>query len=143
MRAPILMGAILTPFSIGATLMPTPTLALVFVAPVTMLSFGVMALVPGILQTITPNEMRGQVTAIFSFFNNLVAMMLGSTIVALFTDLLFKDPHALGWSLALTAFLFLPASVALLWRGLPHYRKSLTDAERWKQVPADSDLVST
>jgi MFS family permease len=136
MRATVIMGVALTPVSIVCTLMPTPLLTLTLVAPIVVLSYGIMALAPGILQSITPNEMRGQVTAIFAFFNNLIGLMLGGTIVALLTDFGFKDHRAVGLSLTLTAALFLPASTMLLWRGLPAFRESLGRAHLWRPATA-------
>ena len=46
---------------------------------------------PASLQTITPNEMRGQITAIGFLVLNLVAITLGMTSVGLLTDYVFKD----------------------------------------------------
>jgi len=47
---------------------------------------------PAALQEITPNEMRGQITAIAFLVLALVASTLGGTLVGLLTDYVFVDP---------------------------------------------------
>lgn len=131
MRASFYMSAVMAPFAIGATMMPNPYLTYAFVIPVTACSFGLSALAPAIFQIITPNEMRAQVAAVFSFFNNVIGMVIGGTIVALITDFLFKDPQMLGYSLSITALVAMPASVLLMKAGLKPYVQSLNAAQAW------------
>ena len=66
------------------------------------------------IQELTPNRMRAQVTAAMLLIVNLVGAGLGPTLIALFTDFLFRDPQALPHALSLAAVLTLPAAVALL-----------------------------
>jgi hypothetical protein len=75
--------------------------------------------------------MRAQVSAIFSFFNNVIGLMLGITYVALITDFVFQDPMKLNYSLSIVAITTLPPSLYCLWRGLKHYRESMMRAEAW------------
>ena len=136
MRASLILCSIMTPFAIGATLMPTPYLALAFVIPISACSFGLSALAPAIFQIITPNQMRAQVAAVYSFFNNVIGMIIGGTFVALITDYVFKDPLMLGYSLSLTALFVMPASVLLMRAGLKPFVKSLQSAQAWLHSPA-------
>jgi MFS family permease len=76
------------------------------------------------LQLITPNELRGQMTAVYFFIANLVGLGLGPTAVALITDFVLVDPLALGASIGLLAVISGPVSVVLLATGLPFYRRS-------------------
>jgi MFS family permease len=54
------------------------------------------------LQFIFPNQVRGQVTAMYLFVLNLGALTLGPLVPALFNDYVFHDEKAIGTSLALT-----------------------------------------
>lgn len=56
---------------------------------------------PAALHSITPNEYRGQVTALYLFAINLIGLGIGPTLVALATDHLFRSDLAVGHSLAL------------------------------------------
>ena len=124
-------GVILTPLGIALPLVDDPVTALVLLAPVSALSFGIFAVVPPLLQLITPNQIRGQVAAIFSFFNNVLGLMVGATYVALITDFVLGDPARLHHSLAIVAATVLPVSCLLTWWGLPHLRHSMESAESW------------
>ena len=80
------------------------------------------------LQLITPNELRGQVTAVYFFIANLVGLGLGPTVVALLTDFVFRDPHALGGSIATVAGIAGPLSGLILVTGLKHYRRRIASS---------------
>lgn len=129
---PLWMSVLMTPLAIVLPLMQDATLALCLLAPVTALSFGVFAVIPGILQSVTPNEMRGQVAALFAFVNNIIGMVLGGALVGVFTDYLFRDPAKVGWSLALTGALVLPLSILCLWLAVAPFRASLDRARAWE-----------
>jgi MFS family permease len=131
LRTSLLMGAALTPLGILLPLVNSPGAALAVLAPVSALSFGLFAMIAPTLQLITPNQMRGQVSAVFSVFNNVIGTMIGATSVALLTDYVFHDPLRLHHSLVVVAALTLPLSSALMWWGLPHFSRSIVRAEGW------------
>jgi hypothetical protein len=131
LRTSFRMGVALTPLAILLPLVDRPVLALAVLAPVSALSFGMFAMIPPTLQLITPNQMRGQVSAVFSVFNNVIGMMMGATSVALLTDYVFRDPLRLHHSLTVVAAVVLPASSALMWWGLPHFGRSMVRARAW------------
>jgi len=80
------------------------------------------------LQIMTPSEHRGRVTAIYLLVFNLIGYGCGATIVAAFTDFLFRDDVQVGASIALTCMIFMPlASIMLLWAG-PAMRRRLDAA---------------
>lgn len=113
------------PSGVAATYTTTPTLALalfgVFLFGCTMPWGGAAAAI----QEITPNQMRGQLSAIYLFFLSLVGMGIGPTVVAYFTDNLFRNDAALGSSIALTIALAAPVSAVLLWMARRPYREAL------------------
>lgn len=95
-------------------LMPSAGLAQVAMVPVFFFGAFVSGAAPSALGAVTPNEMRGQVSALYLMVINLLGIGLGPTVPALFTDFLFADEAKLGWSIALTAAVTgLPAIVLL------------------------------
>jgi MFS family permease len=129
MDANILIGliaiAIAMPSGIAATFAATPSVALILFA-----AFLFGCAIPwggavAALQEITPNQMRGQVSAIYLFCLSLVGMGIGPTVVAGFTDYVFGNDAALGQSIALTIGLAGPLSALLLWRARRPYCRAL------------------
>jgi MFS family permease len=115
--ANILIGliaiAIAMPTGIAATFMTSPALALAMFG---LFLFGCAmpwGCAVAALQEITPNQMRGQISAIHLFCLSLIGMTVGPTMVARFTDGYFGRDDALGQSLALTILVAAPASAIL------------------------------
>ncbi|MEY4161071.1 MAG: hypothetical protein RLZZ136_1692 [Pseudomonadota bacterium] len=77
------------------------------------------------LQEITPNQMRGQVSAIYLFSISFVGLGFGPTVVAYFTDHLFGNDAALGHSLAVMLLLSAPLSAVILLLARAPYRKAI------------------
>nr|WP_314437219.1 MFS transporter [uncultured Brevundimonas sp.] len=89
-------------------------------------SFGGIA--AAALQMVTPSHFRGRTTAIYLLVFNLIGYGLGASMVAAFTDFLFRSDEMVGWSIALTCLIFMPiASVALLFAGPRMARKLAAD----------------
>lgn len=112
------------PLIIGP-LMPTAALALGFMAVATLIGQAAQGVLLTAIQDVTPNRLRGQVTAVTLLSVNVIGLGLGSTIIASFTDFLFRDDAALRYSIVLTGVLVLPAMVLLLVRGMGRYRVEL------------------
>lgn len=137
MRTSLIMGVLATPPSIALPLLDDPIWILALYCPIALLCYGLYAVVPAVLQFITPNQMRGQVSALFSFFNNVIGLMLGITYVALITDFVFQDGSKLNYSLCIVAITTMPPSLYGLWWGLRHYRDSTIRAEAW-MIPSEN-----
>jgi MFS family permease len=120
------LGALLIiPFGIAAPLMPSASLALAVYCVVIFLCgvpFGVGA---AAIQEITPNQMRGTVSAMYLFGVNLLGIGTGPTLVAVFTDLVFKDDLALRYSLAAIVAVTAPLSLLLLTTGLRFHKRAI------------------
>lgn len=108
-----------------APLMPTADLALLFAAVLIALQYGYFGIAISALQTITPNEMRAQVSAVLLFSTNILGLIVGPTVVALFTDYLFQGDEFLNYSLALCSAIFAPIAAVFLWRARKQYRQLL------------------
>ena len=85
----------------------------------------------GVLQLMTPNQMRSQVAALYFLSANLIGMGLGPTVVALMTDFVFQDDAAIAQSLALTAAIFCPLAMSIMWFGLKHVNAAIELADSW------------
>jgi MFS family permease len=80
-------------------------------------------------QEITPNQMRGQVTAIYFFFLNLAGIGIGPTVVALLTDRLFQNDAAVGTSNAIVVAVLMPIACYLFARALKPFARHVATAE--------------
>jgi len=118
------------PFLILAPLMPNPWLVLGFHAVAQFI--GTVGFGPGVaaFQVITPGVMRAQVSSLSQFGTNVIAFALSPLIVALITDYVFRDPMALGYSMALNAALMGVLSIIITWQGLGPYARSYARAVR-------------
>jgi len=105
-------------------LIPNITGVLVLLAIATYCSNFMMGLGPAAIQEIVPTSMRGQFSAAYLFVVNMIGLGLGPTAVALCTDYLFEDASLLKYSLSIVSSLALALSTIMLWRCLPHYRKT-------------------
>ncbi len=110
---------------VAAPLMPTPFLSLAFMALGTLIGQASQGVMLAAIQDVTPNQLRGQVTAIALFFVNLVGAGLGATVIASITDFGFGDKSALRYSIAITGTVTLPIIVAMLMLAIPHYRRAV------------------
>jgi MFS family permease len=92
---------------------------------------GITAAGGAALMVITPNQMRGQATAIYYFIISLAGLLIGPTSVALLTDYVFRDESALRYSLAIIGFAapLLSVITAVLIRR--SYLAGMEEAESW------------
>jgi MFS family permease len=128
MRVALVSTVISVPISVLYPLMPTPYLALTVYA----LNNFLVSLSPGpqnaALQTVTPNQIRAQATALYLFLFNLIGFGLGPLVIAAFTDYLFHSEAAIGYSISLSFAIFGPAACLVFWYGLKPYRDSVIRA---------------
>jgi MFS family permease len=80
---------------------------------------------------VTPNELRGQVSAVFLLAINVCGLGLGGTLVAVLTDYVFADPMRIHHSLAVTALLTGIPALGCLVYGLAPYRRSVAATAQW------------
>jgi MFS family permease len=122
MRTGLVAGIGCIPFAVLVPFMPTLQWVLLIYCPLLFFaSFGFGAAAAA-LQQVTPNRMRGMVSAFYLFFLNLIGIGLGPTIIALITDYVFHDDQAVGFSLAIMAGCSGLLAALLLWKGLKPFR---------------------
>ncbi|MGV2495177.1 MFS transporter [Pelagerythrobacter aerophilus] len=108
-----------------APLMPSATLALAMMALGTLIGQASQGVMLAAIQDVTPNQLRGQVTAIALLAVNLLGMGLGASVIAAITDFGFGDQGALRYSIAITGAVTLPLILIMLVAALPHYRRAV------------------
>ena len=100
------------------------------------------------MQTLAPNQMRAQISALFLLVSNLIALGIGTTVVALITDRIFKTPIAVGHSMSIVNLVAAVLAALLLGAGCRQYRLSLERERKNAQAagharhPAESSMFS-
>jgi len=122
------------PFVVGAPLAGSPTLTFLLLAPGMVLGAAYIGVMAASFSLITPNRMRGQATAIYIFCTSILGMAFGISIVAWFTDYVFRSDALLHYSLAATNAVFYPVAAWLMWRCMPAYRGVVVEAEQGWQA---------
>jgi MFS family permease len=85
-----------------ALLMPTPQWTLALFAPALCFDALAMGTSAAALQHIFPNQVRGQVSALYLFVLNLGGGSLGPLLPGVLNDYWFHDPNKVGYSIAIT-----------------------------------------
>ena len=127
-RASTILFAIAAPFEIIAPLMPSGGLALLCLGVAGMC--GLASAVPqnAAIQRITPNAMRGQVTAIYLFMF-IVFGALGSQLIGSVTQRVFGSDKDLWKSIVLTGSILMPLAALVISRGIKPYGREVERLE--------------
>ncbi|QOJ32176.1 MAG: MFS transporter [Gammaproteobacteria bacterium] len=134
MRTSLFAAALVfVPASVIAPLMPTAAGAVLFLIPSSLAGAAITATGVAALMMITPNQLRGQVTALYYFVLNALGLTIGPTAVALITDYGFGDPQALRYSLAVVGAGAGILALGFLATNLRLYRAAMLEAEGWDQ----------
>ena len=81
------------------------------------------------LQEITPNQLRGQISAVYLFGINIAGIGFGPTFVAFLSQHLFHSDKALGLALAVTTAIAAPLGICLLALAMAPYRRAVASAD--------------
>lgn len=130
LRASVIGTIVLWPCVAIAPLLPDPRWSLVLFCPVFFFSSFPFGMAAAALQLMSPNQLRGQISACYLFCVNFAGIGFGPTATALVTDFVFRDDQRVGWSIALVAGTAAPLALVLLGVGMRHYRDSLNRVER-------------
>jgi MFS family permease len=127
-RASAILFAIAAPFEIVAPLMPSGGLSLLCLGAAG--ACGLASAVPqnAAIQRITPNEMRGQVTAIYLFMF-IVFGALGSQLIGSVTQRVFGSDAELWKTIVLTASILMPLAAVAISRGIKPYGREVERLE--------------
>jgi len=136
MRVVIYCRLAALPAAIAMPLMPDPWLALAC-SGVGMLTLGMSGpSLNAVLQIVTPNQIRGQVTALYLFIYFVVGSGLSPLVTGMVTDHVFTSPDDLRWSILLLHVIFLPTALAVTWLGWKPYREEVRRLNRDDPQPA-------
>lgn len=113
------------PFMILGPLMPSAWLALAMSGAGTALMLLAAPSLNSALQIITPNGMRGQITALYMFTMYAVGGGLGPTYFALLTQYVWGDEKLLNYTIATSGALLFPAAALVYWAGVKPYRERI------------------
>lgn len=114
--------------SIIALIAPTSTSSIVLIALTLFFLSMYLGVLTAAVQTVTPNRMRGQVTALYLFFTTIVGLSLGSSVVAFITDFVLQDESMLNFSILATNAVCLPLALLLLLKARPPYVNAIKKA---------------
>lgn len=131
MRALMFLALASTPVAVLAPQMPSYQLALSFLAATIFFQAAYIGIAAAAVQMVTPNQMRGQATALYLFFTNMLGLALGSTLVASITDFIYADEAALMHSLSIIAAVLLPTAAWIFYRGLSAFASAMKRSEEW------------
>lgn len=88
-----------------------------------------LGVAPAAVQMVAPATMRAQLSAFYITVINLVGLAMGPTVVALFTDYVFRAEGLVHFSLAATAAVCMPLAIGLLLWG----RKAIIETDKTLQ----------
>ncbi len=122
---------ILIPAAGALTIVPNPWVAIALLFPVTFM----MAMPPGLmmttLQTIAPNELRGQMVAFYLIAVNFLSYTFAPSLPPLMDLLLFGEESTLGVSISVLAVFNYTVASICLGLSLKHYRQAVDAAKAW------------
>jgi hypothetical protein len=84
------------------------------------------------LQSVAPNELRGQMVALYLIAVNFLSYTFAPSLPALLSDFVFQSEFALGKSISLLAAVNYSIAIAALGLALRHYRSALDRASEWQ-----------
>lgn len=127
-RAAAMIFTCATIFAILIPLMPTAELSLGCMAITTMCGLAGAPAQNAAIQRIAPNEMRGQVTALYLFMYTFFGAM-GSFVIGLVSTHVVGDPAKLWQALLIVAGIFMPIATFFMWRAIKPYGEEVARLE--------------
>ena len=79
-----------------------------------------------VLQIVTPNQLRAQVSAVYMLFLNLITALLATTGIGFITDYWFGDEMALGQSITLVNLISMILAFSCLYIAMSNFNKEFT-----------------
>lgn len=130
----VLFGSLcLLPTALLYPIMPTAEGAFVVIAANYFFGGFLFGPATAALNLVTPNQMRGQIGAIYQLALNLIGVGLGPVAIGLLTDYVFRDEGLLRYSLIVAAFTVLPITIGVLWFALRPFRRAREALADWER----------
>ena len=116
-------------FAVAGPLMPSPWLSVACSSIGGMLGLAAAGPQNAALQSVTPNEMRGQVTALYLFIFSVIGMGLGPGFIAFITDFVVGDEARIGYAMAGSAAVMTPLAALIMWSGIKAYGRAIGEVK--------------
>jgi MFS family permease len=127
-RATAIIFTCTTAVTIAMPLMPTGELALACMALALFFGLAGAPAQNAAIQRIAPNEMRGQVTALYLFMFTFFGAM-GPAVIGFVSTFVVGDEQQIWKAILITAVIFLPTATFFMWRGIRPYREEVERLE--------------
>lgn len=111
-------------------LMPSGELAALFLILNCFLTAFPIGASAAAIQEMMPNQMRAMASSIYFFILNIIALGIGPTVVALFTDFAFGDESKVGYSLMALGLLGSSLTMLSLYLGFKPYAKTIENLNK-------------
>jgi len=89
-----------------------------------------LAISATVLQIVTPNQLRAQVSAVYMLFLNLITALIVTTGIGFITDFWFKDEMALGQSITTVNLLSMFLAFLCLYIAMSNFNKEFTKDQK-------------
>jgi MFS family permease len=127
-RATAIIFTCTTIVTIAMPLMPTGELAIGCMALAVFFGLAGAPAQNAAIQRIAPNEMRGQVTALYLFMFTFFGAM-GPAVIGFTSTFVVGDEQQIWKAILITAVIFLPTATYFMWRGIRPYREEVERLE--------------
>jgi len=131
LRILIFSGILMLASSTLLPLVPGPELALLLFIPEIIGSAGMTAIGSAALMMITPNQLCGQITAIYYFVISITGLTIGPSAVAFLTDQVFANEADLRYSISIVSGIWGSLAVLCIATSRRHYRRSISTSVQW------------
>jgi MFS family permease len=112
--------------------MPTATLGLIAMCVAGFPFHGYVAMGPMSVNQVTPNQVRGQVSAIYLFVVNFIGQGLGPLAVGLISDYVIKDPAEIRYALLIVVVGSGVLAAVFSWFARRPYRERIAATAHWQ-----------
>jgi len=112
-------------------LMPSTTTAFASLAMLSLTMSAYTALVPLAINLVTPNQMRGQVAAVYLLVNNLIGLGIGPALMPFVSDHLIGDPMRVYQSIAIVTLGCGTAATLIFVFLRARYARRVEEAAAW------------
>lgn len=120
-----------TVFGTLTPLMPAPVFAFACFAAFNLTMSAYATLVPLAINRVTPNQMRGQVAAVYLLVNNLIGLGIGPALMPFVSDHLIGDPNMVYLSMAIVTAICGTTGALLLLFVRTRYERRIEEAAAW------------
>ncbi len=122
----------LLPLAAFLTVAPDPYVALALLVPVTFCMSMPPGLIIATLQTVSPNELRGQMVAFYLIAVNFLSYSFAPSLPAVISDFVFESELALGQSISLLALINYSVAIVCLGLSLKYFRQAIERTQSWR-----------